>query len=360
MTQQPAAPKQFRRRNIILPILIGLAVTAYLLYRDFDGKSFAKIDWTFQTAFWLFMCLVMMAIRDLGYMVRIRILTDKELNWKKSFDVIMLWEFASALSPSVVGGSGIAMFILNREKIPLGRSTAIVLVTALLDELFYIIMVPLCILLAGWDSLFPIEMEKNFFGLSLGIKGIFYAGYSFIFLLTTIILLSVFFFPKGFRTVLVALFKLPLLNRWAENATHVGDEVVITSEELKGKNWLFWFRCFAATFFSWTARFLVINCLILAFMAGADHFIIYARQMVMWVIMLISPTPGSSGVAEMVFQGFLAEFTLPNLSGFQALIWRLLSYYPYLLIGLLIFPRWLQRTRKTSEEEDLSASSDTP
>lgn len=356
---QPTAPKQFRRRNIILPILIGLAVTAYLLYKDFDGKSFEKIDWTFQTAFWLFMCLVMMAIRDLGYMVRIRILTDKELSWRKSFDVIMLWEFASALSPSVVGGSSIAMFILNREKIPLGRSTAIVLVTALLDELFYIIMVPLCILLAGWDSLFPIEMEKNFFGLSLGIKGIFYAGYTFIFILTTIILLSVFFFPKGFKKVLVSLFKIPFLNRWSENAAHVGDEVIITSEELKGKNWLFWFRCFGATFFSWTARFLVINCLILAFMAGADHFIIYARQMVMWVIMLISPTPGSSGVAEMVFQGFLAEFTLPNLSGFQALLWRVLSYYPYLLIGLIIFPRWLIRTRKASEEEELSESTDT-
>ncbi|TNE81738.1 MAG: flippase-like domain-containing protein [Bacteroidetes bacterium] len=352
MTEQPTAPKQFRRRNIILPILIGLAVTAYLLYKDFDGKSFGQIHWTVQTAFWLFMGMVMMAIRDLGYMVRIRILTDKALSWRRSFDVIMLWEFASALSPSVVGGSGIAMFILNREKIPLGRSTAIVLVTALLDELFYIIMVPVCILLAGWGNLFPLDMEKNFFGLSLGIKGIFYAGYIFIFILTTIILLSVFFFPKGFKNVLIAIFKLPVLRRWADKAANVGDEVIVTSEELKGKNFLFWFRCFSATFFSWTARFLVINCLILAFMAGADHFIIYARQMVMWVIMLISPTPGSSGVAEMVFQGFLAEFTLPNLSGFQALVWRLMSYYPYLLIGLIIFPRWIIRTRKSEVDSE--------
>ena len=59
----------------------------------------------------------MVVIRDLGYMYRIRVLTDKYLSWRKSFDVIMLWEFASALTPSVVGGSGIAIFILNREKI---------------------------------------------------------------------------------------------------------------------------------------------------------------------------------------------------------------------------------------------------
>ena len=147
------------------------------------------------------MCLVMMAFRDLGYIIRIRILTDKKLNWRRAFDVIMLWEFASALSPSVVGGSGVAMFILNREKIPLGRSTAIVLVTALLDELFYILMVPVCILLAGWDTLFPIDLEKNLFGISMGIKGIFYTGYFFITLLTSIILVSVFFAPRGFKRV---------------------------------------------------------------------------------------------------------------------------------------------------------------
>ncbi len=296
------------------------------------------------------MCLVMMAFRDLGYIIRIRILTDKKLNWRRAFDVIMLWEFASALSPSVVGGSGVAMFILNREKIPLGRSTAIVLVTALLDELFYIFMVPVCILLAGWDTLFPIDLEKNLFGISMGIKGIFYTGYFFITLLTSIILVSVFFAPRGFKRVLQNIFSLRLLKRWRRKATEVGNEVIITSEELKGKSILFWLKCFGATFFSWTARFLVINCLILAFVATNDHFIIYARQMVMWVIMLISPTPGSSGVAEMVFEGFLKEYTVPNLSGFQAFLWRLLSYYPYLIIGVLLFPRWLRRVWKKDSE----------
>ncbi|MDX5321373.1 MAG: flippase-like domain-containing protein [Bacteroidota bacterium] len=351
LTPHTEAPKQFRIRNVVIPIVLGLAVTAYMVYREFDAQAYAKINWSFQVLFWLFMCLVMMAIRDLGYMMRIRILTEKKLSWKKAFDVIMLWEFASALSPSVVGGSGVAMFILNQEKIPLGKSTAIVLVTALLDELFYILMVPICILLAGWENLFPIELQKNLLGISLGIKGIFFAGYGFIFLLTFIILVSVFFNPKGFKNLLVRVFSLPVLRRFRPKAAEVGREVMVTSIELKGKNFGFWAKCFGATFLSWTARFLVINCLILAFVASADHFIIYARQMVMWVIMLISPTPGSSGIAEIVFEGFLKEFTLPNLAGFQAFLWRLLSYYPYLIIGIIVFPRWLRRVRGTASKE---------
>lgn len=338
-------------RNVIIPIVLGLAVTFYMVYQEFNPEAYANINWTFQVIFWLFMCLVMMAARDVGYMIRIRILTEKQLSWRKAFDVIMLWEFASALSPSVVGGSGIAMFILNQEKIPLGKSTAIVLVTALLDELFYIIMVPVCIVLAGWDNLFPIDLHKNMFGVSMGIKGIFYTGYGFIFLLTSIILLSLFLNPQGFKTLLVRIFSLPVLKRFKSKAEEVGEEVVITSQELKGKKMDFWAKAFGATFLSWTARFLVINCLILAFMAGADHFIIYARQMVMWVIMLISPTPGSSGIAEIVFEGFLKEFTLPNLGAFQAFLWRLLSYYPYLIIGIFVLPRWLRRVRSKAASQ---------
>jgi uncharacterized membrane protein YbhN (UPF0104 family) len=332
-------------------VVLGLLVTFYMLYREFDPEAYGSISWSARAFFWLFMCLVMMAIRDIGYMIRIRILTDKQLSWRKSFDVIMLWEFASALSPSVVGGSGIAMFILNREKIPFGKSTAIVMVTALFDELFYIIMVPICILLAGWDNLFPMEMQTTLLGYRLGIESVFYSGYFFIVFLTTIIIASVFLAPIPFRNAIVFFFRLPILKRWRLKAAGVGDEVVTTSIELKGKNLSFWVKCFGATMLSWTARFLVINCLIMAFVASADHVLIYARQMVMWVIMLISPTPGSSGVAELVFEGFLKEFTLPNLAGFQAFLWRILSYYPYLIIGVIVLPRWLKRVLSKSEEE---------
>lgn len=348
MTNVQETQNVFKTGRLIIPILLGLAVTGFLVYKDFSHPEtppdFSQVAWTFQTLFWFFACFVMMAFRDWGYMIRLRILTDRKLSWRKSFDVIMLWELASALSPSVVGGSGVAMFILNRERITLGRSTAIVLVTAMMDELFYISMVPLCLLIAGQATLFPGSMEKEFFGFTLGIKGIFFVGYGFIFLLTTIIVFALFFFPQGFRGLLGRLFSLPFLKKWQYRAIRTGTEIIVTSNELKGKKSNFWLSILGATFFSWTARFLVINCLIMFINTSADQFLIFGRQMVMWVIMLISPTPGSSGVAELVFNGFLAEFIPEGMAGVLALIWRLISYYPYLIIGLIVFPRWLKRT----------------
>lgn len=348
-------PKQFSTRNVLIAIFIGLSVTGYLIYQDFNRESFVNIDWKASTFFWLLMCLLFMAFRDVGYMIRLRILTDKKLSWKQCFQVIMLWEFASTLTPSVVGGSSIAMFIISREQIPLGRSTAIVLVTALLDEIFYIIMVPIAILAAGYSNLFPVDLHKNILGLSFGVQGVFILGYAIIVFLTVLVSIALLFFPQGFKYTLSVIFSLGFLKRWQRKAIGVGEEVVITSKELKHKPFSFWFKSFLATVLSWSSRFLVINCLLIAFMSITynQHVVVYARQMVMWVIMLITPTPGSSGVAELLFKGFLSEFTPDKLVGFQAFLWRILSYYPYMLIGVIVLPRWLRRTSSLKKEKDL-------
>lgn len=336
-------------RNQIIPIVLGLSVAGYLLYSDWNPDAYKAIQWNGYTLLFLFLALLMVATRDLGYMYRIKVLTKHEISWRKAFDVIMLWEFASAISPSVVGGSGVALFIVNREGIKLGRSTAVVMVTALMDELFYILMVPIVILLAGTQNLFPVELRKEFFGITLGTKDVFVVGYIFILILTSIITFAIFFKPQAFRRLLIRLFSFRLLKKWRKGAVETGNDIITTSRQLKGEKLKFWFQAFGATLFSWTARFWVVNFLIMAVTATsfsfADHMLIYARQLVMWVIMLISPTPGSTGVAEFAFQGFLGEFIVPiGLLASIILIWRILTYYLYLIMGSLVLPNWIRRT----------------
>src|SRR5690606_30775258 len=96
--------KTFSVKRILIPVIIGLAGSTYLLVSNFKASAFEDIHWSGETAFWLFIALLMVVTRELGYMYRIRVMTDNFLSWRKSFDVIMLWEFASAITPSVVGG----------------------------------------------------------------------------------------------------------------------------------------------------------------------------------------------------------------------------------------------------------------
>ena len=358
MADKPTALKLFSTGRIALTILIGLAAATFLVVRNFDSENFKQIDWNWDSTFWIFVAIVCMAIRDLAYMVRIRILTDYKLNWRQSFDTIMLWEFASAITPSIVGGSGVAIYIINKEGVKVGRSTAVVLVSALLDELFYILMVPIIILAVGYQDLFPVQLQKEIFGITLGTQGIFLVGYFFILFLTSFISYAIFFRPRGFKWLLLQIFRLPILRRWRHDASDTGDDIMVTSKELRGKPFSFWAKSFMATFFSWTARYWVVNFLILAVISVDQHLLIYARQLVMWVIMLISPTPGSTGVAELAFSGFLKDFIPLGLAGAMALLWRLVSYYPYLFIGAIILPRWLRRTHvpKKSDKSQESPS----
>lgn len=70
--------KKISPYKIIYPIIIGLAVVSYMLYKEFDPKAFDMITFTWNTVFWLFVAVLCMAIRDLGYIIRIKILSGGE------------------------------------------------------------------------------------------------------------------------------------------------------------------------------------------------------------------------------------------------------------------------------------------
>ena len=332
----------FSFKRVIIPILIGIGFSAFsLLSNHFDFSVIRGVEWCGR---FILLAFLMMFIRDMAYIWRLQILTGKALRFKDAFQIIMLWEFASSVSPSMVGGSAFAIFFINAEGIPLGRSTGIVLTTALLDELFYIIMVALILAVSGISIL-------NVSGLPFNPTTLFLIGYGFIILLTTVIAIGVFIAPNGLKKMLVGLFSLPLLRRWKAGAERTGDEIIMTSEELKGKSFSYWFKAFFATAFSWTARYCVLNCLILALnpQIGLDwgyHVQIYAKQLVMWVILLVSPTPGASGIAEISFSAFFGHDFPAHLVDAVALLWRGISYYPYLFIGLAVLPWWLTKLEK--------------
>ena len=329
----------------------GMSAESELRYnKETNGMQIKKTELTTGLVWWLFISLLAVIARDIGYMIRIRILTKKQLSWRQAFDSIMLWEFASAVTPSVVGGSGVAIFILNREGLSVGKSTAVVMVTALLDELFYILMVPLLLIFIGTSQLFPVDLQKEIFGIELNTQGLFWAGYGFIVLLTLSISLAIFLFPRALKYLLLQIFRMPILRRWRYKVIQVGDDIITTSKEIKGEKVGYWLKAFLATFLSWTARYWVVNFLILGFGPVSNHVLLYARQLVMWVIMLISPTPGGAGVAELAFDGFLKDFTPIGFAVALALVWRIFTYYPYLFVGAFILPRWLKKTRKAPQE----------
>ena len=146
--------KYFSFKRILVPLILGLGVAIYFLYTDgFYRDELNQIHWGQHVLIWIIASVIMMVLRDFGYMWRLRILTDKQLSWRQCFEIIVLWEFASAISPGAIGGTAAAVVIMAQEKIRTGMTTAIVLVTSFLDELFYILMVPILFIFIGTDDL---------------------------------------------------------------------------------------------------------------------------------------------------------------------------------------------------------------
>lgn len=333
----------FSIKRILIPIIIGVSFSAFsLIQSDFNFQAIFSVKWSIT---YLLLAIFMMIIRDLAYIIRLRVLTGNSMSWKNGFQVVMLWEFASAVTPSMIGGSAFAIYFMKREGYNWGKSTGIVMITAMLDELFYIVAVAFSLLILG-NSLFDFG---NIFGFDP--KGYFYLGYSVIIFLTSIIFLGVFISPQGAKNLFSRIFSIKILQKWRSNVERIGDELIATSIELKGKTIWYWLKAFFATAFSWTARFFVLNFLILALNPELGFDIleqmkIYAQQLVMWVIMLISPTPGASGIAEVAFSVFFGDYFPENAHAAVAILWRTISYYPYLIIGLLVLPIWIAKTEK--------------
>jgi glycosyltransferase 2 family protein len=342
---EPDAKKVFEvlnLRKIWLPVFIGFGAVLYLFVRD-DSFSLAKLSLIGQ-ADWRYLLLVLLAVilRDAGYIYRIRLLTHANLSWLSSFYIIVLWEFSSAVTPSVVGGGFVAIFLLLKSGISLGKSLAYVIITSIFDNLFFIGATSLGFF-GVYDSLFTtMYMLESKLGKSLQL--LFWLSHALVSAYTFIMIFAVFVRPKLFKWILVKSTSIVFFKKWQQAARRHGDELILVSQALQGESFFYWLKVGGITLVTWSARYLVVNLIIAAYVPldFVDHLVILGKQIMMWTIMLVSPTPGGSGTAEFFYKQF-NEATLGNYTLITGVLWRILTYYFYLILGAIYLPRWIKK-----------------
>lgn len=328
--------------KVWVPVLIGVAIVFLMFYLDPNVNTQTLSGVFDASAGGIILAILVILGRDAGYIYRIREITDKQLTWVRAIYVIILWEFASAVTPSIVGGTAVAVFILNKEGIKLGKAIAYVMVTAILDNLFFVIGAPIILFLAK-GNIFPASrMMEMRLGKSLEI--LFWASYSLYALYSFVMAAALFYRPRIFKWILLKIYSIRWLRKWKYSAHEYGNQIIEASKELKGKNFRYWLPIIIATIFIWSSRYLMLNALISAYesLDFREHVVIFARQVIMWIVMMISPTPGSSGTAEFFFAQFFSEF-LTGYTFVTSILWRVLSYYPYLLLGAIFLPKWIRQ-----------------
>ncbi len=340
--------KSIKFSRILIPTLLGISVVAYLFWRNFSKNKtdLENIVWDSHVLFWVTLSFILLVIRHIAYAMRLHILSEKQFDWKKCIELIFIWEFSSAVSPTSVGGSAVSLIVLAQEKLSTAKTTTIVLYSAILDTLFFTATLPILYLLIG-----PNVIRPNLSSLA-DLDG---WGYTFIgtyFLMLTYGILffyGLFINPNLIRRLMRWVTSGRLFGKWRKNAESLGADIIIASKETKRQPFKFHLSAFLSTATAWSCRFLLLNCLIIAFVPTINtdfwtQFALYSRLETMFVIIAFSPTPGAAGVAEFVFWGFVNDYvSVEGLALIIATIWRLFTYYLYLFAGVIVIPNWIRK-----------------
>lgn len=327
----------------VVPALIGIGVVLWLFVDDFNPAAWQSLKFDTRTVGLLALAVLFVIGRDFGLAWRFRTVTDGELSWRRAVKTDIMCAFTSAITPSAVGGSALAIFYLNREGISVGRATTLTLTTLFLDELFFVVFCPVLVLLIPDGELFG---SASAVPLLQGIEIVFWLVYAGIVVWTAILFTGILARPEWVEAAVVRLFGLRWLRRWKASAEGMTANMKATSAWVKGRDRRWWIQVFGATTLSWFSRYFVVNALFMAFVPAASGLLVFGRQFVVWVVLMISPTPGASGISEWLFTNYYGDL-IGDVSAalLIAMMWRILSYYIYLFAGVCLAPSYFRKRK---------------
>lgn len=259
---------------------------------------------------------------------KIRFLADKLISRIASVRIALTWDFASAVTPSTIGGAPMATFAMTREGIKFGKSSAIILYGVMLDQFWYALAVPILLITSIWFEVIPDEI-----GLVGNLTMMFiYAG-----LLAYGVLLAygLLINPASLKNILKSIFSWPLLRKYSEKINKEAEHLEEYSIQLKKKPFSFVVKAFILSTLSWLCRIAIPVIVILSLLPG-DEILLVLRSLAMNLAFLVIPTPGGSGGVEGLFAVFMGPL-IDRIAfiGLAVFVWRIITYYISIGLGII-------------------------
>lgn len=276
----------------------------------------------------LFLAIFVTLLKVYFSAAKIRYLADKMISKMASIRIALTWDFASAITPSTIGGAPVATFAMTREGIKFGQSSAIVLYGVMLDQFWYALAVPILLVTGIWYQVIPSEI-----GLVGNITMMFiYAGLlAYGALLAYGLLIN----PASLKRILKKIFSWPILRKYAGKVNKEAEHLEEYSLRLREKPFRFIFNAFVLSTLSWLCRIAIPVIVILSLLPG-DELLLILRSLAMNLAFLVIPTPGGSGGVEGLFAVFLGPLIERTaFIGLAVFVWRIITYYISIGLGII-------------------------
>ncbi len=345
MSQITAKPLNLWK--LLIPLAIGIGVSAYLIIK-MDLAALGEVRFSQKLIIGLVVAVLTVISRDAAFMYKLRLSTGNKMTWKKTFQTITMWEFGACITPKI-SEAPLVLFVLKHSGLTYGKSVAVFMLNAFFDNMAFVVVWTVLYLILGADMLTfsypcadlsdsPVLQTVRSFG------NYAWIGYCVLVAVCAFFGGALFVFPHTAKKFFHGLAKVKCFKRFEKGIAELGDELEITAHEFKGKPTGFWVKMSIATLINWVSRYLLAVSLLYAFAVTDFSFLMaLSRQYVLWIFTGVPSTPGATGVAELSFMALNCEFIPAGLSAAVALIWRLYSYYLYIVLGLIILPKWARQ-----------------
>jgi uncharacterized protein (TIRG00374 family) len=263
--------------------------------------------------------------------------------------------WASYLTPLQAGNAPMMVYTMRRYGVPVPVGLTVALMSFIATIAFFAIAGPLAILFGAGRSL-------GAHGIMLGISlyDLFVASLTAFFVLG-VLLVAVVLFPRrvgnlvrlaakalGRRSRRVA-DRLQVLERGIEQA----HDAVERFNSPRG-----WLSLLLATIISGPshANKLLAGYVALRAIGIEAHFVdVLLLQTFITFLLYFAPTPGASGIAELISAAVMSIYVPRSLTPLYTLLWRLVLSYYTIGLGAVIFSSWVRRGLKGIEQDPAAA-----
>ena len=330
--------------NFIWPLGLGLGALLIIGYYTSNKGAFVKfiseVDPLIMSG-----AVAMLFVRVIMGGWRISFVSRHALGFKAGIRSQLAWDFASNISPSFVGGAPLTAYYIARESrlppnkpIAIGDVSAVMTYVMLLDQVWFALSVPVLLI-----ATFSMDVIPP----SVGLLGTWTIVTYFVLLMayTGLFAYATLYKPEVLSKVAGKLFRLPLLRRYQEKVVAEMKGFELRAAVLRRQKSDFFLRGFLLTTGTWIARFGLVVFIIWSFVPDVDLVLLSMRSIAMAVSSLIMPTPGGAGGLEGLYALFFRDL-MPDTSLLapSLLTWRILGYYIFLVFGISLSSRHLQRT----------------
>ena len=330
--------KKTMKMQILISIIISIVIIILVLFFTVDAETLNQLANTKIKYEFFALAILLNVLYWILWGARLKVLAnaiDKKVNvglWETT-KIVIANQFLAGITPSMAGGEPIRIYLLNKDGMSLGCSTAAVLGERLLDAIFILALIPF--------AFFIFKDKPGISYLNIGITiGII------VFIMLIILFLYAVFKPEKTKSFLIFISKK--LSRFSKKKD--GELKVINWISREVDNFHNSMMCFSyhkkalllasiITIIFWTTGFLIASMLLLGL--GLPPFFIesYAAQTLLIVIIMMPTTPGSSGVAEgsifILYGVLLTDPVSYSLLGVFVILYRFITYHMNVIVGAI-------------------------